>query len=280
MTFRVGGFALALMGSVWAMPLQAQDASTVVATVNGTEITLGHLSALRNQLPAQYLALPDDALFKGILEQVIQQTALSQAAEGLVTKADEISMENDRRAYMAGLVLQDAAKNAVTDEAIQKAYDARYKDAAPATEYNAAHILVATEEEAKKIKTDLAEGKDFAELAKQLSTDTGSGQAGGSLGWFGLGAMVKPFEDAVVALKAGEISEPVQSQFGWHIVKLVETRPLDVPTLDAVKAELAEQIETEAIDLRIKAATEGAKVERSDEGIDPAILKSETLFGK
>lgn len=280
MTFRVGGFALALMSSVWAMPLQAQDASTVVATVNGTEITLGHLAALRNQLPAQYLALPDDALFKGILEQVIQQTALSQAADGLVTKADEISMENDRRAYMAGLVLQDAAKTAVTDEAIQKAYDARFKDAAPATEYNAAHILVATEEEAKKIKADLAEGKDFAELARQLSTDTGSGQAGGTLGWFGLGAMVKPFEDAVVALKPGEISEPVQSQFGWHIVKLVETRPLDVPTLDEVKAELSEQIETEAIDLRIKAATEAAKVERSDEGIDPAILKSETLFGK
>lgn len=279
MTFRASGFALALMGSVWAVSARAQDASTVVAVVNGTEITLGHMAALRSQLPAQYQALPDDALFKGILEQVIQQTALSQASEGLVTKADELALENDRRAYLAGVVLQDAVRQSVTDEAIQKAYDARYKDAAPATEYSAAHILVKTKEEADAIKAELAAGKDFAELSKQSSIDTGSAQAGGSLGWFGLGMMVKPFEDAVIALKPGETSEPVESQFGWHIIRLDETRAAAAPTLEEVRAELAGELEQAAVDLRIKAATEGAKVERNDEGIDPAILKSPTLFG-
>lgn len=277
MKLKAAAFAMAI-GSVWALPGLAQDASTVVAKVNGTEITLGHLSVLRDQLPPQYQALPDEMLFKLILDQMIQQTALSESAKGLLTRKDEVSLENDRRAYMAGVVLQEAVKGAVTDEALQKAYDARFKEAAPATEYNASHILVATEDEAKSIKAELDGGADFAELAKKHSTD-GSAQGGGNLGWFGLGAMVPPFEEAVVALEAGKVGGPVQTQFGWHLVKLLETRQAEAPTLEDVKAQLAGEIEQQAVEARIKAATDGATVERLDDGIDPAILKSPTLFG-
>ncbi|WP_028028792.1 peptidylprolyl isomerase [Gemmobacter nectariphilus] len=278
MKLRAGGFALAVLGAAWALPVMAQDASTVVATVNGTDITLGHLAAARAQLPAQYQQLPDDVLFRGLLDQVIQQTALSQAADKLVTKRDELTLENDRRGYLAGLVLQDAVKGAVSDEALQAAYDAKYKNAAPGMEYNAAHILVKTEEEAKKLKEELDKGADFAELARQHSTD-GSAAGGGSLGWFGLGMMVKPFEDAVVALKAGEIGGPLQTQFGWHLVKLNETRAAEAPKLEEVRDELAAELEQAAIDARIKAATDGATVTRTVDGIDPALLKSPTLFG-
>lgn len=278
MTIRSGSLALALLGAAWALPVAAQDAATVVATVNGTDITLGHLSVLRSQLPEQYLALPDDVLFRGILDQVIQQTALAQSAEGLVTPRDEIALENDRRAYLAGLALQDAVKAAITPEALQAAYDARFKDAAPATEYNAAHILVATEDEAKAIKEQLDGGADFAELAREHSTD-GAGPGGGALGWFGTGQMVKPFEDAVVTLTAGEIGGPIQTQFGWHLVKLNETRVAEAPSLDDVRAELAAELEQATVEARIQAASEGATVERKDEGIDPALLKSPTLFG-
>lgn len=278
MTIRAGGLALAFLGALWTGPALAQDASTVVATVNGTEITLGHLAVLRAQLPDQYQALPDDVLFRGILDQVIQQTVLSQAAGALVTPRDEIAMENDRRAYMAGLVLQEAVKAAVTDEAVQKAYDARYKDAAPGTEYNASHILVADEAAAKAIRAELDGGADFAELARKHSTD-GAAQGGGALGWFGPGMMVKPFEDAVVALQPGQIGGPIQTQFGWHLVKLNETRVAAAPTLDQVRDELVQEIEQATIDARIKTATDGASVTRSVDGIDPAILKSPTLFG-
>lgn len=277
MKLKAAAFAV-VIGSAWALPGMAQDAGTVVAKVNGTEITLGHLAVLREQLPPQYQALPDEMLFKLILDQMIQQTALSDAAKGLLTRKDEVSLENDRRAYAAGVVLQEAVKGAVTDEALQKAYDARFKEAAPATEYNASHILVATEEEAKAIKAELDGGADFAELAKKHSTD-GSAQGGGNLGWFGLGAMVPPFEAAVIALEAGKVGEPVQTQFGWHLVKLLETRQAEAPKLEDVKAQLAGEIEQQAVEARIKAATDGATVERLDEGIDPAILKSPTLFG-
>lgn len=278
MTIRSRSLALALVGAVWAFPGMAQDASTVVATVNGTDITLGHLAVLRAQLPDQYQALPDDVLFKGILDQVIQQTALAQSAEALVTKRDEIALENDRRAYLAGLALQDAVKGAVTDAAIQAAYDARFKEAAPGTEYNAAHILVATEDEAKKIREQIDAGTDFAELARQNSTD-GSAAGGGALGWFGAGQMVKPFEDAVVALQAGQVGGPIQTQFGWHLIKLIETRVASAPALEAVRGELASELEQATIDARIKAAADGATVTRNDTGIDPALLKSPTLFG-
>ncbi|MFN3292866.1 MAG: peptidylprolyl isomerase [Gemmobacter sp.] len=278
MARRSGALALVLCGAVWAMPAMAQDAATVVATVNGTEITLGHLAVLRSQLPEQYQQLPDDVLFRGILDQVIQQTALSQAAEGLVTRRDELALENDRRAYLAGLVLQDAVKSAITEEALQAAYDARFKDAAPGTEYNAAHILVATEDEAKAIREKLDAGADFAELARQHSTD-GAAPGGGALGWFGAGQMVKPFEDAVMALQPGQIGGPVQTQFGWHLVKLNETRIAEAPKLEDVRGELISELEQATIDARIKAATEGATVTRNDAGIDPALLKSPTLFG-
>lgn len=277
MKLRAGGFALALLGAAWTVPATAQDAATVVATVNGTEITLGHLAALRAQLPAQYQQLPADVLFRGLLDQVIQQTALSQSAEKLITRRDELTLENDRRAYLAGLVLQDAVKGAITDEAIQAAYDAKYKNAEPGMEYNASHILVKTEEEAKKLKDDLDKGADFAELARQHSTD-GAAAGGGSLGWFGPGMMVKPFEDAVVALKAGEIGGPLQTQFGWHLIKLVETRAAQAPALDDVREELAAELEQAAVEARIAAATEGATVTRSTDGLDPALLDSPTLF--
>ena len=277
MKLRAGGFALALLAAAWAVPATAQDAATVVATVNGTQITLGHLAALRAQLPAQYQQLPADVLFRGLLDQVIQQTALSQSAEKLVTKRDELTLENDRRAYLAGLVLQDAVKGAITDEAIQAAYDAKYKNAEPGMEYNASHILVKTEEEAKKLKDDLDKGADFAELARQHSTD-GAAAGGGSLGWFGPGMMVKPFEDAVVAMKAGEIGGPLQTQFGWHLIKLVETRAAEAPALDDVREELAAELEQAAVEARIAAATEGATVTRSTDGLDPALLDSPTLF--
>lgn len=278
MARRSGALALVLCGAVWAMPAMAQDAATVVATVNGTEITLGHLAVLRSQLPEQYQQLPDDVLFRGILDQVIQQTALSQAADALVTRRDELALENDRRAYLAGLVLQDAVKSAITEEALQAAYEARFKDAAPGTEYNAAHILVATEDEAKALREKLDAGADFAELARQHSTD-GAAAGGGALGWFGAGQMVKPFEDAVMALQPGQIGGPVQTQFGWHLVKLNETRIAEAPKLDDVRGELISELEQATIDARIKAATEGATVTRNDAGIDPALLKSPTLFG-
>lgn len=263
-------------------PARAQDmtAETVVATVDGTNITLGQMIVLRGTLSQQYQALPDDVLYKGILEQLIQQVVLEQSLGDKITKRDQIAVENNKRGYLSGVALQAVVGAAVTDEALQAAYDARFKDAAPKTEYNAAHILVATEDEAKAIKVELDGGADFAEIAKAKSTDTGSGANGGDLGWFGLGAMVKPFEDAVVAAKVGEVTGPIQSDFGWHLIKVAETRIASTPPLDDMRDELAAEIEQKAIEAHLNTLTTAATITRPGEAFDPAILRDEAVVDK
>jgi peptidyl-prolyl cis-trans isomerase C len=264
-----------------AGPVMAEDAATadtVVATVNGTDITLGELIVLRERLPAQYQSMPDDTLFKGLMDQAIQQTALEQTVSGDLSKHDQLWMKMDGRNYLAGKALQAIVQAAVTDDALQAAYDARYKDAAPKTEYSAAHILVDSEEKAKELKAQIDGGADFADLAKANSSDKGSAVNGGDLGWFGLGMMVKPFEDAVLAMEVGKVSDPVQTQFGWHLIKLTETRIKAAPTLDDMREELAGEIEQAAVEAHIKSITDAAKIERPGEGFDPALMREQSLL--
>ena len=256
---------------------EGETADTVVATVNGTKITLGQMIALRETLPPEYQQLPDDVLFKGIYEQLIQQEVLAQSITELSPRT-LATLENDKRGLVSGIAIEGIVKEAVTEEALQAAYDARFKDAVAQTEYSAAHILVDTQEAADKLKADLAGGADFAELAKANSTDTGSGANGGDLGWFGMGMMVKPFEDAVVAAKVGEVTGPVQSEFGWHLILVKETRLAEQPTLDQMRDELAAEVENAAITAKIDELTKGAAVTREGEALDPAILKNATLI--
>lgn len=254
-------------------PAQDLSADTVVATVNGVEITLGHMIVMRSRLPDQYQALPDEMLFSGILDQIIQQLALGAGADGKLSRGSELALENERRAFIAGEALTLVADGAVTDEALQALYTERYSDAAPTQEYNAAHILVETEEEALAVKAEVDAGADFAELARTKSTGP-SGPNGGDLGWFTEGMMVEPFEQAVLQLEPGEISGPVQTEFGWHIIKLTEVRLKEAPPLEEVEAELSEELQRQAIDAAVAAATEAAEIVRSDEAIDPAVLRN------
>jgi peptidyl-prolyl cis-trans isomerase C len=279
MTGRSGIWSVLALVTLLGAPAYAEGetADTVVATVNGVKITLGQMIALRETLPPEYQSLPDDVLFKGIYEQLIQQEVLAQSVKDLGPRGLAI-IENDKRGFISGVAIESIVAEAVTDQALQAAYDARFKDAAPQTEYSAAHILVATVEEAEKLKTDLAGGADFAELAKANSTDTGSGANGGDLGWFGLGMMVKPFEDAVVAAKVGEVTGPVQTDFGFHLILVKETRVAEKPTLDQLRDELAAEVESTAINAKIEELTKGATVTREGEALDPTILKNSALI--
>lgn len=270
--------ALALM-LLAAGPALAADvtADTVVAEVDGVKITVGHMIAARDTLPPQYLSLPDDVLFTGILDQIVQQTALAKIGEENLTRRDLLVIENERRAYLAGVVLDDTAADAATEDAIAEAYAQRYSGAEPSKEFNAAHILVETEEAAREIKAQLDAGADFTSLAKERSTGP-SGPNGGELGWFSAGMMVKPFEDAVIALEPGEVSDPVETQFGWHVIRLAETRIVEAPALDEVREELAAEIQARAVQDRLTAATAAVTVTRSVDGIDPAVIKNRALL--
>lgn len=268
------------LAAVMALPLAAEtkpDASTVVARVNGDEITLGHVIATVASLPPQYQQAEDDVLFDFVLEQLIQQQLLGQQQEGL-NKQNALTIDNEKRSLQAVQTVAALTNDVVTDEAIQAAYDARFNEFAGEDEFDASHILVETVEEAKALKAQLDDGADFAELARENSTGP-SGPNGGALGWFGKGQMVPEFEEAVIALEKGQVSEPVQTQFGWHLVKLNDKRKTEAPELDAVRDELAQSIQQDAIQARIDELTQQAQIERPVlEGAGPEIMRQLDLI--
>ncbi|WP_298935936.1 peptidylprolyl isomerase [uncultured Ruegeria sp.] len=268
------------LAAVMALPLSAEtkpDASTVVARVNGDEITLGHVIATASTLPPQYQQAEDDVLFDFILEQLIQQQLLGQEQDGL-SKLHALTLENETRSLHAVQTVDALTDAVATDEAVQAAYDAQFAEFDGEDEYDASHILVETEDEAKAIKAQLDDGADFAELAREKSTGP-SGPSGGALGWFGKGQMVPEFEAAVLELEKGQVSDPVQTQFGWHLVVLNDTRKTQAPELDAVREELVQTIQQEAIQSRIDELTQQAQIERPAlEGVGPEVLRQLDLI--
>lgn len=272
--------ALAL---VLSLPAQAQDttapaADTVVATVNGVDITLGHMIVLRSGLPQQYQQLPDDVLFDGVLEQLVRQTVLAQSYEG-ASPLIELELDNTRRALEANEIIAEVATAAVTEEALQAAYDAAIADLGAVMEFNASHILVETEGKAAELIAELAGGADFAELAKAHSTGP-TGPNGGNLNWFEPEMMVAPFAEAVHALEVGAVSAaPVQTQFGWHVIKLNDTREKPAPSLDELRGQLTETLQQEAVGAEIDRLMAGADVVRPDlSGLDRSALSDFSLI--
>ncbi len=268
------------LAAVMALPLAAQDApdaNTVVARVNGDEITLGHVIATASALPAQYQQLEDEVLYDFILEQLVQQHLLSLEQEELNT-LNALRLENETRSLRAVQTVEALTAASVTDEAIQAAYDTQFAEFQGEDEFNASHILVESEDEAKAVKAQLEEGADFAELAKEKSTGP-SGPNGGALGWFGKGQMVPEFEGAVLGLEKGQVSDPVQTQFGWHVVTLNDKRKTEAPELAVVRDELAQTIRQEAIQAKIDELTQQAQIERPAlEGAGPEVMRQLELL--
>lgn len=270
--------AIALLLAAPSLSIAEPTSETVVATVNETEITLGHMIVVRDSLPDQYKTLPDDVLFKGILDQVIRQTLLAQSFEGPTPKKLAIALENQERLWLADAAINKTLQEGVELSDIEKRYQEKYVAGYEGTpEFNASHILVETLEEAQALKAELASGADFANMAKEKSTGP-SGPSGGALGWFGAGEMVPEFEEIVVKLSVGDISEPVQTQFGWHVIKLNDMRVQEAPSFETVQSELVTEIQDEIIDARVAALTEAATID-SDQSttLDPAILKNMNL---
>jgi len=277
--FSVAVAAVMAFGApVWAQSDPTRD--TVLATVNGTEITLGHLLAARDSLPDQFRQMPGEALFGPLVEQLIEQTAIMQQAEGTLTAREQIAFENEQRAFIANAALTRAAEAALSDENINEAYTAfvtEFDGREPTPEFNASHIIVETEEEAAALRAQLDDGADFADLAREHSMD-GAAAGGGSLGWFGLGAMIPEFEQAVQSLEVGAYLGPLETQFGWHLVLLNDTRMSSAPALEEVREALAENLQREAAQAALARATDAASIARSYEELDPSILSRSDLL--
>lgn len=270
---------LALAPAAWAQD-KTYDANTVLATVNGTEITLGHVIALRDRLPQQYQSIPDDMLFSGLVDQLVDQTLLADV-ESASAETDplavRLNIENERRGLLAGLAAEDAVSDAVDDEKLQAAYDEMVAGFEPQPEFHAAHILVDSEETAKQLKAEIDGGADFAEVAAANSSD-GSAASGGDLGWFGLGRMVPAFENAVSGLEVGEVSEPVQSDFGWHVIHLIETRETTAPSLDEVRPQIENELRQAALAERLDALRADAEIDRPEPDLPAEAIRDNDLL--
>jgi peptidyl-prolyl cis-trans isomerase C len=278
-------FALAAIGLTVVQPVLAQDAApafdanTVMAIVGDTEITLGHMIMLRSSLPEQYQNLPDETLFQGIIDQLVDQelfAAKELADAGSIPFQVELALDNEKRALMASSAISKISEIAITEVEIQAAYQELYANAAPEQEWHAAHILVATEGEAKALVAELDGGADFAALAAEHSSDS-TAAAGGDLGWFGLGMMVKPFEEAVIATETGKYSAPVESQFGWHIIKMLETRAKPVPGIEEVRADLIAGLQQKNFDTALQELRAAATITRPETGVPLSAIRDSGL---
>jgi peptidyl-prolyl cis-trans isomerase C len=258
----------------------AYDVDTVVATVNGTKITLGNVVAMRERLPEQYQQLPDETLMSGLVQQLADQLLLSESLSS--NPADDplavkLQLENDRRAALSNIVAEKYMSAPVEAAAIQAAYDEQVKSFKPQPQYDASHILVKTEDEAKKLLGDITGGADFAEVAKANSTD-GSAAQGGELGWFGTGQMVPEFETAVAGMKKGDVAGPVQSQFGWHLIKLNDTRESPAPTVEEMRPQLEQQIRQQNFQAELQKLRDASKIEITASGVPAAAIRDADLL--
>jgi len=264
-----------------ALPVVAEDsadANTIVATVNGTQITLGHLILARQALPEQYGNYPAEMLFKGLLDQLVQQTLLAQSTSGEVSMRMKLEMENQRRMLLAGAAIDTVMAMNISEDDVQQMYQAEFVNAESGAEYNASHILLESEEGALALVSALEGGADFADLAKEKSTGP-SGPDGGQLGWFGPGMMVPEFEQAVQSLEVGAVSAPVQTQFGWHLIKLNDSRAMAAPSLSQARPEIEMRLRQSGTEAHIQSLVDGAQVTRIEDGkIDPALLLNQALL--
>ena len=270
------------LSALFALPVSAQDsvsADTVLATVNGTEITLGHVISMVRLLPAEYQGLPDNVLFDGLLEQLVQQQVLASVAEGELGRTEQLGLENERRAFLAATYVDRIGSAPVSDEELQAEFDAQFASAGPVKEYNASHILVETQADADAVIAALAEGADFAQVAQERSIGP-SGPNGGDLGWFTAGMMVPSFEEAVFALEVGEVSSPVETQFGWHVIVLNDAREQVPPTLDDVRAELEEGLRRARVEAMLQDLTAAATIARPEIQIDPSVIRDFDLLAE
>ncbi|MFT3972680.1 MAG: peptidylprolyl isomerase [Amaricoccus sp.] len=189
----------------------------------------------------------------------------------------KLAVENQRRTALASMAAQSSVAAAVSDDAVKAAYDKMVADFKPATEWNASHILVDSEDKAKELKAKIDGGADFAEVAKANSSD-GSAASGGDLGWFGAGQMVPEFETAVKSLQKGEVSAPVKTQFGWHLVKLVDTRETTPPTLDEARPQIENDLRQAALEAKITALRQAGKVEVNEDAVPAAAIRDGNLL--
>lgn len=252
-------------------PALAED--KILATVNGQPVTEADLAIADSEIGADMGTMPEAQKKMSLLEFLIDNQLFAEAADGEKLgegAAFETRLKYLKRRALRELYFEKVIKSSVSDADARKIYDEQVTKIKPEEEVSARHILVDTEEKAKELQDKIKAGGDFAALAKENTKDTGSKEDGGNLGYFGRGQMVPQFEEVVFKLNKGDVSDPVKTQFGWHLIKIEDKRFKQPPAFDIVKdriiqSQLLQKAQQSAIALRAK-----SKIEF----IDPAIKAS------
>jgi peptidyl-prolyl cis-trans isomerase C len=265
-----GCLAMALM----AGPARAED--KVLAKVNGVEIRQSDVALAEEELGPSLAQMDPAAKDENVLAFLIDMKIVSKAAED--KKVQDGEDFKKRLAFTRSRLLMDSllaseGKAATTDDAMKKVYESASKEITGEDEVHARHILVETEDEAKAVEEELKKGADFAELAKKKSKDPGASD-GGDLGFFTKDQMVPEFSAVAFALEPGKISDPVKSQFGWHVIKVEEKRKRKAPDFDQVRSQIETYVARKAQADYVGKLREAAKVERMDKPAETA--KSDT----
>jgi peptidyl-prolyl cis-trans isomerase C len=266
--------AMLLLGVARPVPTFAADSDPVLARVNGSEIRESDLKLAEDELGPSLPAQMDPATKReNILNYLIDMKVVSKAADSRkLGDSDDFKRHLDfaRQRLLMDTLLNVDGKAALTDEAEHKVYDDAVKQIATEPEVHARHILVETEDEAKQLVEDLKKGADFAELAKKKSKDPGASD-GGDLGFFTKDQMVPEFSAAAFSLEPGKISDPVKSQFGWHVIKVEEKRNRKPPDFEQVKPQIESYLTRKAQGAAVEKLRAEAKIERLDQ--PPAAAK-------
>jgi peptidyl-prolyl cis-trans isomerase C len=266
----VGAFGVGLMLASLA-PIAPVQAAQVLATVNGVNITDDDLRIAAEDLGD---SVPRQLDAKGrqqyLLDYMIDGTLVAQKAQQ--DKLDQSPDFAKQLAYYRSKVLMEAlltkvARDAVTPQNLQKTYEQAAKAQKPEQEVHARHILVATEAEADAVEKRLKAGEDFAKIAKELSKDTGSD--GGDLGWFTREKVVPAFSDAAFKLKPGEISPPVKSEFGWHVIQVLAVRNSQFPPFEQVKNQVTSYVIQKAQTDYVENLRKQGKIVRTSQAAAP-----------
>jgi peptidyl-prolyl cis-trans isomerase C len=241
----------------------AQD--PVVARVNGTEIHRSEVLAARQMLPAQVQQIPFEQVYPQLLENLVSNMLAAQA--GRKQKLADDPEVKKRMQLMQDQIIEEVYLRryitaSITDDKVKARYDRFVKEQKPQDQVNAKHILVKTEDEAKAVIADLKGGGDFAAIAKEKSNDPGTKATGGDLGWFTKDEMVPEFADAAFKLQKGQYTEtPVKTQFGYHVILLVDRRTAPPPTMEEAKQQVVALLQRELLDQKVKELRAGAKIE-------------------
>jgi peptidyl-prolyl cis-trans isomerase C len=267
----LGALAFAALLSTPSGVAWAQDKDPVVARANGVDIRESDLAFAEEEIGGNIPAMPPDQKRDYLINYLVDVVVLSQAAEQQKL-ADRPEVKHrltfDRNRLLMEALLQDTGKAALSDAAEHQVYDEAIKQVKGEEEVHARHILVPTEDEAKAILAQLKGGADFATLAKEKSKDPGASE-GGDLGYFTKDQMVPEFAEVAFKLDKGQISDPVKTQFGWHIIKVEDRRTKPTPTFEQVKPQLENYVAHRAQAQFVDNLRKSATIERLDKPVAP-----------